>query len=50
MEFREDGSQKYPDQIERIKSRIEDRFPRVTDLIVFTHGWNKSPASTEFDY
>jgi len=50
IEFREDGSHKYPEQIEEIKARIERAPQPVTDLIVFTHGWNKNPKSTEFDY
>ena len=50
VEFRKDGSYKYPEQITSIRDRIETGRQRVTDLIVFTHGWNKSPASAEFDY
>lgn len=50
IEFGKDGTHKYPDQFEKIQDRLQGGEAPITDLIVFTHGWNKSPESAEVDY
>lgn len=48
LEFNADGSLLYPEQKTRLVSEVESE--ALTDLVVFIHGWNKSPASAERDY
>ncbi len=50
IEFDKEGRYKYPTQLEDITERLGGSGAPVTDLIVFTHGWNKSPESAELDY
>lgn len=50
IEFGKDGTHKYPSQFEEIQDRLRGNGAPVNDLIVFTHGWNKSPESAELDY
>lgn len=47
IEFNAEGGQRYPAQLEAIERRYDGR---VTDVVVFVHGWNKNPASAENDY
>lgn len=50
IEFDKGGQYKYPNQLSEIQKRIASQEADITDLIVFTHGWNKSPESAEIDY
>ena len=47
IEFDADGTQRYPSQLQAIEARYRKR---VTDVVVFVHGWNKNPTSAERDY
>lgn len=47
IEFDADGAQRYPSQLQAIEERYRKR---VTDVVVFVHGWNKNPTSAERDY
>ena len=48
IEFKSDGSLLYPEQKDRLINDINS--DGLTDLVVFIHGWNKSPVSAERDY
>ena len=49
VEFKQDGSPAYRNQIRDLLERLNDS-PPVTDLVFFIHGWNKNPTSAEGDY
>jgi hypothetical protein len=48
IEFKSDGSLLYPKQKDEVINDLNSG--SLTDLVVFIHGWNKSPVSAERDY
>lgn len=49
IEYQANGDLRYPAQIDGIVARFGQHRP-ITDVVVFVHGWSKTPASAEDDY